>query len=319
MFQKLLHRLFNKKARPAADTAASLPLLADLTTLTGKGFEFLITPGDLDIPAADFDGLMTPDSFRWTKMIKDNWPYYQIDDDEFTYSWEPPGIQMTFSANIPYTKAKVIADEVVRKLAAYTGQSIELVIISGDVPILFDDTRQLPVASFQIKAACQLTGRSFFLLGEILSGKIQKGMTVDLHPIGVDKKLVLEAIEFALHREEGKVWEDVGLGISGVTEGEKELLKAGSPFSQPILLIKGMYLFTVEATFVITGRGLVLYPGFGNNMAKIGSKITLIRPDQSVIETLIRGISFSENHDILVGENVKKEDVPIGTEVWLQK
>jgi hypothetical protein len=52
-------------------------------------------------------------------------------------------------------------------------------------------------------------------------------------------------------------------------------------------------------------------------MTEVGSKIQLIRPDQSIIETQIRGITFSDKHDILVGENVKKEDVPLGTEVWL--
>jgi len=220
---------------------------------------------------------------------------------------------------MPYPKAKAIADEVVGKLAAYTGQPIELVLISGDVPLRFDNLIPSRIASFQIKAALQLTDRSFFLLGDVLSGRIKKGMMVNLCPTGVDKRLVLEAIEFALHREETKVWEDVGLGISGLTEEEMELLRAGSPFCQPILLIDGTYLFTVEATFMITGRGLVLYPGFGDNPARTGSKIKLIRPDQSIIETQIKGVSFSGNHDILVEGKIKKEDVPIGTEVWLQE
>jgi hypothetical protein len=38
--------------------------------------------------------------------------YYQVDKDEFSYSWEMPGIQMTFNPEITYLKAKQIADEV---------------------------------------------------------------------------------------------------------------------------------------------------------------------------------------------------------------
>jgi hypothetical protein len=150
-----------------------------------------------------------------------------------------------------------------------------------------------------------------------LSGRVKKGMMLDLAPVGIDKMFILEALGCVLHREGGAAWGNVDLEISGLTENEEELLKTGSPFSQPIRLTNGKYLFTVEATFVITGRGLILYPGFGKNFAKVGSKIQLIRPDQSIIETQIRGITFSDKHDILVGENVKKEDVPLGTEVWL--
>ncbi len=40
------------------------------THMTGKDFEFLITPGDLEIKAEDFDSLMTPDSLPWTKVSK---------------------------------------------------------------------------------------------------------------------------------------------------------------------------------------------------------------------------------------------------------
>jgi hypothetical protein len=100
----------------------------DLNNLTGKDFEFLITGNDIEIKAEDFDRIMTPDSFAWNKITKDDWPFYQVGDDEFSYSWEPPGIQMTFNDEISFQKAKLIADEVVAKLSKYTGQTIELVI-----------------------------------------------------------------------------------------------------------------------------------------------------------------------------------------------
>jgi hypothetical protein len=84
--------------------------------------------------------------------------------------------------------------------------------------------------SFLIKAAFQVTNRHFFVLGELLSGKIRKGMTVDLSNAGIPGKFAIEAIEFALNREDGKVWEDIGLGISGLSDDEKQLLKQGIPF-----------------------------------------------------------------------------------------
>lgn len=79
-----------------------------------------------------------------------------------------------------------------------------------------------------------------------------------------------------------------------------------------------MFLFKVEDLFEIKGRGLILVPGLGDKVkfAKIGNKIKLIRPDKSEIEAIISGIAFQRNYDILV-DNLKKEDVPIGTEVWL--
>jgi len=86
-------------------------------------------------------------------------------------------------------------------------------------------------ATFQIKHAFQITGRQFFILGELLSGKIAAGMTADLTILGIDKKPVIDTIEFALQREGDKTWEDIGLGFIDLTEKEKELLKSRIPFS----------------------------------------------------------------------------------------
>jgi hypothetical protein len=97
------------------------------------------------------------------------------------------------------------------------------------------------------------------------------------------------------------------------------LLQRGSIATLAAFKDTPMFLFTVNNTFIITGRGLLLTPGPGNKTAKIGSKIKLIRPDKSIIETRIKGIIFEGNHDILIGAGLKKEDVPIGTEVWLSE
>jgi hypothetical protein len=82
-----------------------------------------------------------------------------------------------------------------------------------------------------------------------------------------------------------------------------------------------MFLFKVEETFLITGRGLILTPGLGDNLkfATTGTPIILIRPNQTVLLANIRGVSFQGSHDVLVGGDLTKEDVPIGTEVWLDK
>ncbi len=94
---------------------------------TGKDFEFLIT-GVIDIPAGDYDQIMTPNSLEWIKIVKDEWPYYRVGSDEFSYSWEMPGIQMTFNEQVPFEKAKKIADEVIENIRGL-GQSAELMTI----------------------------------------------------------------------------------------------------------------------------------------------------------------------------------------------
>jgi hypothetical protein len=80
-------------------------------------------------------------------------------------------------------------------------------------------------------------------------------------------------------------------------------------------------LFTITEAFMITGRGVVLMPGLGENAqyVKPGSKIRLVRPDKSEMQTTIQGITFNDQHDILLAPEVTKADVPIGTEVWLEE
>ena len=79
-----------------------------------------------------------------------------------------------------------------------------------------------------------------------------------------------------------------------------------------------MLLFKVDDIFLITGRGLVLMLGIGNNNARVGDKIRIIKPDNSILEATIKGIGFSATREILVGSDLSKDDIPIGSEVWLQ-
>jgi hypothetical protein len=80
-----------------------------------------------------------------------------------------------------------------------------------------------------------------------------------------------------------------------------------------------MFLFKVEESFMVTGRGLVLGPGLGDKKASTNDKIVIVRPDKTTLNTVIRGISINANRDILVGSNLTKTDVPIGSEIWLTK
>lgn len=70
---------------------------------------------------------------------------------------------------------------------------------------------------------------------------------------------------------------------------------------------------------MITGRGLILVPGLGDKKVMVGDPIKIVRPNQTTIETTIRGIGWNEFRDILIGKELTKEDVPIGSEVWLNK
>ena len=75
------------------------------------------------------------------------------------------------------------------------------------------------------------------------------------------------------------------------------------------------YLFTVENTFNVTGSGLILTSEPENKNIKVGNSIVLILPNKAKIETKIGGIDFWENFSILIGAELQKKDVPIGTEV----
>jgi hypothetical protein len=92
------------------------------------------------------------------------------------------------------------------------------------------------VAAFQVINAFQVKERAFYLLGDLLSGKVKIGMKIDLTILGIGRKPLIEAIDFALHREENTSWEDIGLGISALDDSEKEYIKSHTPFAAPLLI-----------------------------------------------------------------------------------
>lgn len=95
----------------------------------------------------------------------------------------------------------------------------------------------LTVAQFKLNSSFQLTGRQFFLLGEITKGEIKQGQFMDLTMLGLNKKPKIEAIEFAIKRQDGKVWEDIGLGTNELTEEDKQYLKNVGSFGTPFDII----------------------------------------------------------------------------------
>lgn len=78
-----------------------------------------------------------------------------------------------------------------------------------------------------------------------------------------------------------------------------------------------VYLFKEIQTFIIRDRGLVLIGGPRTRDLVFKSRIRLVLPDKTEIDTDVLGESAYENFAIMVDETVQKEQVPIGTEVWL--
>jgi hypothetical protein len=85
-------------------------------------------------------------------------------------------------------------------------------------------------------------------------------------------------------------------------------------------------LYTVEASFFIKGRGLVLVPKIvpqEEKRLRVGDRVEIRRPDGSRLESCIGGIEIAHSSPprptceawILLRE-LTKEDVPIGSEIW---
>ncbi|MBT2622252.1 hypothetical protein [Chryseobacterium sp. ISL-6] len=97
--------------------------------------------------------------------------------------------------------------------------------------------RDRVVAQFKLDYVFQITGRQFFLFGRIMKGEIKEGQLMDLTVLGLNKKPTIKSIEFAHRREEGKEWEDIGLGTDELTEEDKQYLKDRSSFENPFDVI----------------------------------------------------------------------------------
>ena len=85
------------------------------------------------------------------------------------------------------------------------------------------------------------------------------------------------------------------------------------------------YLSSVEDTFAITGRGVVLVPGVPRGEKKyfvrVGDSLEIRKPDGQRLLTRVAGIEMCSPPSkigipLLLPRDVQKEDVPIGSELW---
>ena len=96
----------------------------------------------------------------------------------------------------------------------------------------------LKVADFKLNSSFQLTGRYFFILGEITNGNVEIGNYVDLTMVGLNCKPKIESIEYALKKVDGKSIEDIALGTNELTKNQKEKLKNIGSFGTPFDIVK---------------------------------------------------------------------------------
>lgn len=86
------------------------------------------------------------------------------------------------------------------------------------------------------------------------------------------------------------------------------------------------HLFTVQGVFDIGGCYLIPVPGVPITIAEIraGLPIELRRPNGSTIATVIWCLVWNDPYDaerpIQIGlQGLTKEDIPVGTEIWLSE
>ena len=86
-------------------------------------------------------------------------------------------------------------------------------------------------------------------------------------------------------------------------------------------------ILTIEETFLITGRGLVVtgWPVESDARARMGDMVEIVRPDKTRLTTQIAGIEMicrrypfdSDKWPVgLLLKDVSKEDIPPGSEIY---
>jgi translation elongation factor EF-Tu-like GTPase len=85
------------------------------------------------------------------------------------------------------------------------------------------------------------------------------------------------------------------------------------------------FFSTVESTFSVAGRGLVIVPEVpqGDFRIRAGTKIQLRTPDGRLLDSHITGVEFLKEAlaapcrmAILITRDIGRDDVPVGTEIW---
>ncbi len=90
-------------------------------------FEFLIS-GDIDMTDKELSVFFIPAVLRASVDERNGWTYYCVGTSEFSYSVEPPGVQMTFDSVTSYLAARSIADIVLTNLKA-CGRNVDLQVL----------------------------------------------------------------------------------------------------------------------------------------------------------------------------------------------
>ena len=130
-------------------------------------------------------------------------------------------------------------------------------------------------------------------------------------------------------------WHGAGVGCEDVIGGRLRSgclaglgnrhrpVRAGPRLLSQAARVMARRLFTVEDTFAIRERGLVLAPGIipeGEERFRVGDPITLLKPDGSSIEAKIGGLELLDPNPrrdvVIMLAGMTKSEVPVGTEVW---
>lgn len=82
-------------------------------------------------------------------------------------------------------------------------------------------------------------------------------------------------------------------------------------------ILPDMMLFIVEERYMLTKIGLTLCAASPRGKLRTGDTVRLVRPDNTSINAVVKGIAFHEEWSIVISGSLTKEDVPVGTEVWL--
>jgi hypothetical protein len=85
-----------------------------------------------------------------------------------------------------------------------------------------------------------------------------------------------------------------------------------------------IFISRIEDTFETTGRGMVLIPSIPDDgkkyVVQIGDSLEVRKPDGQRLITTVAGIEMCNSPKrfipLLLPTDVRKEDVPVGSELW---
>jgi hypothetical protein len=90
------------------------------------------------------------------------------------------------------------------------------------------------VASFKIASVQQMIDGPFYLIGDVVSGKAERSMKVNLTVLGLTIQPMITSVETMVYWGNGTPRQCIALFVTAISEEEKEFLISGSPFEQPV-------------------------------------------------------------------------------------